>query len=185
MPLPCVLSSWWSCTSASALHRESFVCPSYACNYQQQTNRSLLSAQRRILHTNPIPDSLSVSPAARRRSSVIPISECSVSAMMDKTDPAHTHTHTHTHTKTHKRREEAPMMAVTGRQSGGSGPAVLWEMTLFGPIKVRLCVDTSIHMIIAVWGIPSVFTAFKLRVTRGHTHTHTHTPRGWPVNRRL
>lgn len=33
------------------------------------------------------------------------------------------------------------MMTVTGRQSG-RGPASLWEMTLFGPTKVRLGVDT-------------------------------------------
>lgn len=34
------------------------------------------------------------------------------------------------------------MTAVTGPHSA-SGPAALWEMTLFGPIKVRLCVDTD------------------------------------------
>ena len=90
---------------------------------------------------------LSILAAVRWRSSVIPISDWSVSAVMDKTEPAHTHTHTHT--QAHKCRVEAPMMAVTGRQLG-PGPAVLWEMTLFGPIKVRLCVDTSIHMIITV-----------------------------------
>lgn len=66
------------------------------------------------------------------------------------------------------------MMAVTGRQLG-SGPAVLWEMTLFGPIKVRLCVDTSIHMIITLEEsrqYASLFTAFPLSQKGPHTNTH-------------
>ncbi len=80
------------------------------------------------------------------------------------------------------------MMAVTGRQLG-SGPVVLWEMTLFGPIKVRLCVDTSIHMIITLeescqFGL--LFTAFPLSHKGPHTHsltaTHTYV---WSANCQL
>lgn len=109
---------------------------------------------------------LSVSAAPRWRNSVIPIPDCTVSLLMDKTDPAHT--------QTHKCGVEAPLIALTGGQLG-FGPAVLWEMTLFGSIKVRLCVDTPIHMIITLWGILSVWlNVYSLPIkSRGATHSHT------------
>lgn len=99
-----------------------------------------------------------------------------VSAMMDKTDPTHTHTDTHRH----KCRVEVLMMAVTDPQLG-LVPKLLWEMTLFGPIKVRLCTDTSIHMIITLWGIPSLrFSVYSLflKLLWGHTQTHNN----WPIS---
>lgn len=87
---------------------------------------------------------------------------------------------TYTDTHRHKCRVEALMMAVTDQQLG-LVPALLWEMTLFGPIKVRLCVDTSIHMIITLWGIPSLcFSVYSLflKPLWGHTQTHSN----WPIS---
>lgn len=54
-------------------------------------------------------------------------------------------------------------MAVTDQQLG-SRPVALWEMTLFGPIKVRLCVDAYSYDNCS-GGFPSVlFTVYTLSV---------------------
>lgn len=135
---------------------------------------ALKNSECRTAHTNPIPDSESNSPAARWRRSVFPISDWSISAVMDKTDPLHTHACPHTSAQTHKCRVEAPVTAVTGWQLG-SGPVALWEMALFGPIKVRLFVDTYSYDNCS-GGFPSVlFTVYSLSVKLRDSHTLTHT----------
>lgn len=78
--------------------------------------------------------------------------------------------------QTHTRRHtvEAPVMAVTVQQLV-SLPAALWEMALDGPIRIKLCVDTSIHMIITLWGNLSLCVCSLSVKPRGAPHTHTHT----------
>lgn len=54
-------------------------------------------------------------------------------------------------------------------------PALLWEMDLFGPIKARLCADTSIHVVMRSWGKTDTLVLFLQPFHSALTHTHPHT----------